>query len=333
MATQEPNVYAGLSVVVGGLMHARPRFFAKVMGELLFWVGEDKMLFGSDYAIWEPKWQIDGLLDWDYPDDTYSDYPRWTTEAKRRCSGLNAAKLYGIDGARGAAAAARRHARRPRRRPARGGRSVIEPQAQALAALAARHRPRARRADHRRWGSSARASCSDAGDVDVHLRLPTPQCAPNFAFLMAIRRARRRRAGCPGSARSASCSTTTTPARRSTPRWWAAARFAAAFPGEDDRRRWTSCASSSGARRCSPARVASATMLLPAGDGPGRCAWRCASPTCPIDAEVARCIDAARASSACPTTPTPRRSCAGDGSRDPGRGPDARGCAARGSSA
>src|SRR6476469_8339802 len=96
MATQEPNVYAGLSVVVGGLMHARPRFFAKVMGELLFWVGEDKMLFGSDYAIWEPKWQIDGLLSWDYPDDSYSDYPRWTNEAKRKILGLNAAKLYGI---------------------------------------------------------------------------------------------------------------------------------------------------------------------------------------------------------------------------------------------
>src|SRR5215467_4623529 len=31
MATQEPNVYAGLAVVIGGLMHARPRFFAKVM--------------------------------------------------------------------------------------------------------------------------------------------------------------------------------------------------------------------------------------------------------------------------------------------------------------
>jgi metal-sulfur cluster biosynthetic enzyme len=26
---------------------------------------------------------------------------------------------------------------------------------------------------------------SDAGDVDVRLRLPTPQCAPNFAYLMA----------------------------------------------------------------------------------------------------------------------------------------------------
>ena len=97
MATQEPNVYAGLSVVVGGLMHARPRFFAKCMGELLFWVGEDKMLFGSDYGIWTPKWQVEGLVDWDYPDDTFSDFPRWTTEAKKKVLGLNAAKLYGID--------------------------------------------------------------------------------------------------------------------------------------------------------------------------------------------------------------------------------------------
>src|SRR5256885_1794011 len=68
MATQEPNVYAGLSVVIGGLMHARPNFFAKVMGELLFWVGEDKMTFGSDYGIWEPKWQGRGVVDLGMPD-------------------------------------------------------------------------------------------------------------------------------------------------------------------------------------------------------------------------------------------------------------------------
>jgi predicted TIM-barrel fold metal-dependent hydrolase len=97
MATQEPNVYAGLSVVIGGLMHARPKFFAKVMGELLFWVGEDKMTFGSDYNIWEPAWQIEGLVDWDYPDDTYSDYPRVNVDTKKKILGLNAAKLYGID--------------------------------------------------------------------------------------------------------------------------------------------------------------------------------------------------------------------------------------------
>jgi predicted TIM-barrel fold metal-dependent hydrolase len=100
MATQEPNVYAGLSVVIGGLMFARPRFFAKVIGELLFWVGEDKMLFGSDYGIWEPKWQIDGFLDWDYPDPDhaeFSDYPRLNDAGKRKILGLNAAKLYGIE--------------------------------------------------------------------------------------------------------------------------------------------------------------------------------------------------------------------------------------------
>ena len=97
MATQEPNVYAGLAVAIGALMHARPRFFAKVMGELLFWVGEDKMLFGSDYAIWEPKWQIEGLVDWDYPDEDYSDYPAFTTESKKKILGLNAAALYGVE--------------------------------------------------------------------------------------------------------------------------------------------------------------------------------------------------------------------------------------------
>ena len=98
MATQEPNVYAGLAVVIGGLMHARPRFFAKVMGELLFWVGEDKMTFGSDYAIWEPRWQVEGFVDWDYPDsEEFSDYPRVTTATKKKILGLNAARLYGID--------------------------------------------------------------------------------------------------------------------------------------------------------------------------------------------------------------------------------------------
>ena len=57
----------------------------------------------------------------------------------------------------------------------------------------------------------------DDGAVEVRLRLPTPQCAPNFAFLMAadasaaVRRL-------PGSATSAFGLTITTPARRSTTR-------------------------------------------------------------------------------------------------------------------
>jgi predicted TIM-barrel fold metal-dependent hydrolase len=98
MATQEPNVYAGLAVVLGGLSHARPQFFNKVMGELLFWVGEDKMTYGSDYAIWEPQWQIENLLNWEMPDEpAYADFPRLDSDGKRKILGLNAAKLYGVE--------------------------------------------------------------------------------------------------------------------------------------------------------------------------------------------------------------------------------------------
>jgi uncharacterized protein len=56
------------------------------------------MTFGSDYGIWEPKWQIEGFLNWEMPDDpAYSDFPRLGKDGKRKILGLNAAKLYGID--------------------------------------------------------------------------------------------------------------------------------------------------------------------------------------------------------------------------------------------
>jgi hypothetical protein len=64
----------------------------------LFWVGEDKMTFGSDYAIWEPKWQVEGFVDWDYPDsDDFSDYPRLDVNGKKKIMGLNAARLFDIE--------------------------------------------------------------------------------------------------------------------------------------------------------------------------------------------------------------------------------------------
>jgi len=84
-------------VVMGGLMHALPNFFAKCMGELLFWVGEDKMTFGSDYGIWEPKWQVEGFVNWEMPDrEAFADYPKLGTAGKKKILGLNAAKLYDI---------------------------------------------------------------------------------------------------------------------------------------------------------------------------------------------------------------------------------------------
>ena len=57
-------------------------------------------------------------------------------------------------------------------------------QARVLAALATVHDPEL---DEPITDLGFVGSCvvSGGGDVDVHLRLPTPQCAPNFAFLMA----------------------------------------------------------------------------------------------------------------------------------------------------
>ena len=36
-------------------------------------------------------------MDWDYPSDEFSDYPRLGTAGKKKILGLNAAKLYGIE--------------------------------------------------------------------------------------------------------------------------------------------------------------------------------------------------------------------------------------------
>ena len=54
IANQEPNVYGGLSVV-SAFIHARPRYFASLMADLLFFLGPDRLIFGSDYAIHPPE--------------------------------------------------------------------------------------------------------------------------------------------------------------------------------------------------------------------------------------------------------------------------------------
>ena len=238
MATQEPNVYAGLAVVVGGLMHARPRFFAKVMGELLFWVGEDKMLFGSrlrhlgaQVADRGPRRlglprrrRVLGLpaLDDRRPRrrSSASTRPSSTASTCRRSCGCPAEN--GSPGARDDAQLRRGRdvsleAQRPRRARARSYDPELDEPITTLGFVGA-------------------CVVSAGGDVEVRLRLPTPQCAPNFAYLMAAD-ARAAVARLPEVAsRRASCSRTTTRAPRSTPRWRAAATFADAFPGETDGR-------------------------------------------------------------------------------------------------
>jgi predicted TIM-barrel fold metal-dependent hydrolase len=95
IAAQEPNVYGGLSVVMP-FIHAKPRYFAKVLGELLFWLGEDRLTFASDYALWSPKWLVERLVDFQYPADMAEEYGEVSVQAKKKILGLNAARLYDV---------------------------------------------------------------------------------------------------------------------------------------------------------------------------------------------------------------------------------------------
>jgi predicted TIM-barrel fold metal-dependent hydrolase len=97
IATQESNMYAGLSVAMA-FIHLRPRYFAEIMANLLFWLGPDKLCFGSDYAIWSPRWLIEKFMAFELPDDIKQEYHvDLTLEIKRKILGENIARLYGID--------------------------------------------------------------------------------------------------------------------------------------------------------------------------------------------------------------------------------------------
>ena len=95
IATQEPNVYGGLAVA-DAFMHTRPRYFAQIIGELLYWIGEDRILYSSDYALWSSKWLVPMFVDFQIPDDMQPEYSAITTDQRKKILGLNAAALYDI---------------------------------------------------------------------------------------------------------------------------------------------------------------------------------------------------------------------------------------------
>jgi uncharacterized protein len=97
IATQEPNVYAGLAVAIP-FIHSRPRYFAEIISELLYWMGPDRILFGSDYAIWKPGWIVEKFMGFDLPVDIAQESGQaLSVDVKKKILGENAARLYGID--------------------------------------------------------------------------------------------------------------------------------------------------------------------------------------------------------------------------------------------
>ena len=69
----------------------------EVLAELLWWLGEDRLLFASDYALWSPKWIVEKFMEFDFPQEIKENKGvDISLETKRKILGLNAAKLYDI---------------------------------------------------------------------------------------------------------------------------------------------------------------------------------------------------------------------------------------------
>src|SRR5437016_12064245 len=75
-------------------IHSRPRYFAEVLANLLWWVGADKLLFASDYAIWHPRWIVEKFMAFELPDDIQKEFGvSFTLDVKKKILGENAEDL------------------------------------------------------------------------------------------------------------------------------------------------------------------------------------------------------------------------------------------------
>jgi hypothetical protein len=96
------NVYAELGTTMASMIVTFPTVWAHLIGQLLYYMGEDNIVFGSD-SMWYggPQWQIEALWRFQIPESIANkwDYPELTKVAKRKIFGLNSARLYGLPAA------------------------------------------------------------------------------------------------------------------------------------------------------------------------------------------------------------------------------------------
>jgi uncharacterized protein len=94
-----PNIYAELGTTMASMIVTFPTVWAHLIGQLLYYMGEDNIVFGSD-SLWYggPQWQIEALWRFQIPDSIADkwNYPQLTHTAKRKILGLNSARLYGL---------------------------------------------------------------------------------------------------------------------------------------------------------------------------------------------------------------------------------------------
>jgi predicted TIM-barrel fold metal-dependent hydrolase len=95
---RHPNLYASIAATINFVVRA-PRQFAEVLGKLLFWCGEDKIVYGSETPIWHPRWALEAFWNFEIPQDLVEGYgyPQLTEQAKRKILGENLLRLHGMD--------------------------------------------------------------------------------------------------------------------------------------------------------------------------------------------------------------------------------------------
>jgi hypothetical protein len=94
-----PNCYAEIGTTWASSVVTFPTIAAHILGQLMKFLGEDRIVFGSD-SVWygSPQWQIEALWRFQIPEALRKKYgyPELTEAAKRKILGLTSAKLYGI---------------------------------------------------------------------------------------------------------------------------------------------------------------------------------------------------------------------------------------------
>ncbi|PYI89789.1 MAG: hypothetical protein DME26_00250 [Verrucomicrobia bacterium] len=99
LVRDRPNCYAEIGTTWASSVVTFPTIAAHILGQLMKFMGEDRIVFGSD-SVWygSPQWQIEALWRFQIPEEMRKKYgyPELTERAKRKILGLTSAKLYGI---------------------------------------------------------------------------------------------------------------------------------------------------------------------------------------------------------------------------------------------
>ena len=61
-----PNIYVSLAAAINFIVRA-PRWFAEVLGKLLFWGGPDRILTGSEVPLFHPQWALKAFWEFRCP--------------------------------------------------------------------------------------------------------------------------------------------------------------------------------------------------------------------------------------------------------------------------